>query len=95
MFTPLKISLAVPVLFCARTCHRLYVVVVLVYYCALRALLCAIPRYSHDADSLTMQKLGGLPLSGPPHVVAAHGLRYSEHPYTHEEGKAKLAGDNC
>ena len=43
-FTPIKISVAVPILFCARTCHRLYAVV-LVYYCALRALLCAIPRY--------------------------------------------------
>ena len=33
-------------------------------------------------------------MTGPPHhVVAAHGLRYSDHPYTHEDGTAKLASD--
>ena len=40
-----------------------------------------------------MGKLEGLPLSGPPHVVAVYGLWYSEHPYTHEDGTAKLASD--
>ena len=45
------------------------------YWCitVIRALLCAIPRYRHDTNSLTMERLEGLPLSGPPHVVA-HGL---------------------
>ena len=40
-----------------------------------------------------MEGLGRLPLSGPPHLVAAHGLRYGENPYTSQDGTAKLARD--
>ena len=79
-FTPTIIYVAVPVLFCARTCHRLYIVVVHICINVLRALLFAIPRYRHDANDLTVEGLDGFPLSGPPHVIAAHGLQYSQHP---------------
>ena len=72
-FTHIITSVAMPVLFCARTCHHFTLTdfISSSYWSStvLRALLCAIPRYRHDAISLTMERLEGLPLSGPPHEL--------------------------
>ena len=51
------------------------------YITVLRALLCSIPSHRHGAYNITMEMPEGFSLSGPPHVVAAHNLRYSQHPY--------------
>ena len=94
---PYHIFVAAPVLFCARTCLRLYMVIVWVYD---RNTGSAVRHryseyYSYDANSLTGGSLSTerLPLSDAAHVVASHGLHDSEHPYTQEDGPAKLASD--
>ena len=78
------ISVAVHVLVCARTCLRfcIWSSYCVRSYCIAGSAVFSIPRYRHDENSLAMERLEGLPFCGPPHVVAAHGLRYIGHPRT-------------